>query len=113
MGVTATVRVDVSGIPRKVRRICPSRKVGQFAAEDARRLMERFVPFRDGQLRASAIVSPFLVTYTAPYAHYQWEGVAKGGGRLYHPTPGTMSHWERYIDKAQLARDVADFVRMM
>ena len=53
------------------------------------------------------------MTYTAPYAHYQWEGVAKGGGRLYHPTPGTMSHWERYIDKAQLARDVTDFVRMM
>ena len=84
MGVTATVRVNVSGIPRKVRRICTSRRVGQFAAEDARRLMARFVPFRDGPLRASAIVSP-----------------------------GTMSHWERYIDKAQLARDITDFVRMI
>lgn len=113
MGVKVSVKVDVSGIPRKVRRICTNRRVGQFAAEDARRLMERLVPFRDGPLRASAVVSPFLVTYTAPYAHYQWEGVSKGGGGLNRTTPGTMSHWEEYIDKAQLASDITDFVRMM
>lgn len=110
MGVSVTVSVDVSGVPARVRRICSNRQIGLFAASEAERLMKRYVPFREGILRASAIVSPFLVTYNTPYARIMWTGKMRGRSISYR-TPGTVSHWERYIDKGALARSITEYMR--
>lgn len=111
MGVKATVKVDIGGVPAKVRRICQSRTVGSFAASELERLAKRYVPYREGILRASAIVSPFLVTYATPYARAMWTGIVKGRSITYH-TPGTVSHWERYVDKGALAKSITDYIRV-
>lgn len=109
MAVHATVKVDVLGVPSKIRRICKNRRVGSFAASEVERLAKPYVPFRRGGLRSSAVVSPFLVTYTAPYAHRQWEGI----GITRRTTPGTVSHWEKYISKAALSQSVTQFLKWM
>lgn len=102
-----TFKADMSGVVAKIDRICTNRKVGIFAASEAARLMEQFVPRLYGTLRTSAVVSPFLVTYTMPYAHYQWEGVSESGVELHYTTPLTQSHWEEAVDKGALARSIA------
>lgn len=109
MGVNAKVTVNVAGVPPKIRRICKNRAVGSYAASEVERLAKRYVPFRRGALRSSAVVSPFLVTYTAPYAMRQWRGI----GITRRTTPGTVSRWEQYIDKASLAKNVTQFLKWM
>lgn len=111
MGVKVSVKVDADGVLRKVRRIVTDRRVGQFAADDAARLMEQYVPFRVGALRGSAVTSPFMIEYTAPYAHKQWDGEGIDDDR--RTTPGTVSHWEEYVDEDELASDVTEYIRTL
>lgn len=53
----------------------------------------RYVPFRDGALRASALSASQpregLMTWSAPYARRQW------AVPMHHTTPGTTDHWEQ------------------
>lgn len=106
MGVTATVKVDMSGVPVKIRRIKKNQRLGRFAASELDRLCKPYVPFRTGQLRSSVKLEPWAVTWYAPYAHRQWEGI----GITNRTTPGTVSHWERYINKRELADSLTQFL---
>lgn len=113
MGFKATVKVDMSGAKAKIRSICSNPEVGRFAATDVKRLANQYVPMMDSILRKSVVISPFLLTYTAPYAHYQWEGVSRSGKKLNYRTSGTTSHWTDNIDKGELARDITEFLRRL
>lgn len=100
-------KVDMSGAKDKISAICSNPKVGQFAAETTRRLVEPYVPRLEGVLRSSAVVSPWLITYTAPYAHYQWEG--RNIGR--RTTPMTVSHWEECAPVDEIAIDITEYLK--
>lgn len=106
-------RVNMDGVRKKLQAICSNPKVGEFAASDVARLAEQYVPMMDSILRKSVVISPFLLTYTTPYAHYQWDGVSKSGRPLNYRTPGTTSHWTDDIDKGELARDITEFLRRL
>lgn len=67
-------KADMSGAEAKIGRICTNRQFGQFLASTAERGMNPYVPWRSGFLAGSAVVSPFKVTYTAPYATYPYHG---------------------------------------
>lgn len=97
----ATVKVDMSGVPKKVSRLKKNTMLGKFMANEAMKGMNRYVPMRDGPLRDSADASvPFVVSYNTPYAHYIWEGVSKTGKSLSFTEPGAVSHWEEHYAKA-------------
>lgn len=109
-------KVDMSGAKAKIRAICTDDEVGQYAAEDVARLATQYVPMYKGILRGSVEAEPFLVTWSMPYAHYQWAGISKSGRDLNYsksPNPNATSHWEQHIDKDELARDITEFLRRL
>lgn len=109
----ASFKVDMGGAKDKIRAICSNPKVGSTAASEVERLAKPYVPFAEGSLRGSAVVSPFLVTYTTPYAHYQWAGERMDGTHVIRrrTTPNTVSHWEKFVNKDELARNLTDYLK--
>lgn len=101
---------DMSGAVLKVRKICTNKQVGEFAASEAERLMKPRVPYLEGSLVSSATVKPFEVTYTMPYAHYQWNGISKYGMKLRYSKPSATSHWEEKVNKSSLASAITGFI---
>ena len=101
--------VDMSGAVSKIRSICSNQSVGVAAATSAQRHMEQYVPRLTGQLRTSAKITPFHVTYNTPYAHYQWEGK----NISHRTTPGTTSHWEEQANKTDIAKDITAAIKRM
>ena len=99
------VGVDIGGEP-EVRRVLRSPAFGTFAATEASRLMQRFVPFRDGALRASAHPEPFAVTYSTPYARRMYYG-----RNLRFRTPGTGAEWDQRIAVDALAASLGAYLR--
>lgn len=107
-----TVTANLSGIPAKISEIATNKALGQAAANQMKVLMEPYVPFDTGQLNGSAEVTPFAVTYTAPYAIYPYEGrrVSKYT-REYHDR--AQSHWDKGMDKAELAQFIENYIKGM
>lgn len=104
--VKFTVKADMAGVPRAVSRVTENPQLGMFAATEAARLMQQFVPERDRVLINSTRFSPFEVTYTAPYAAYQFYG--RG---LRHSKPSAKSHWHEDVDKTALAAALQGYVK--
>lgn len=100
------VKVDMSGVGAKLHEICTNQRLGRFAASTAAHDMERYVPYREGALRSSAVVEPFKVRYNAPYAKYQYNGRFKE-----YTTPGTGSKWDERINVGDLARAITAWIR--
>lgn len=98
-------KVDVSGVVKKVQRIKNDDAIGTFAASEAARLMQPYVPEREGILKI-ATARPWKVVYTVPYAAYQYYGT-----RFHHPKPTATSHWDKELDKGALARIVEAYIK--
>ena len=89
--------------------------------------MDKYVPYRDGNLRKNLDMSdPTKIVYESPYAHYQYEGVLyvmnNGKGAYYSPdygywskkpkyktdtplhyeTAGTGDHWDERMKSAEM-----------
>lgn len=104
--------VDMSGAKAKIQTIVTNERLGQFAANEAANLMEQYVPQREGILRSSVVNTPFKVTYTAPYAVYQFYG----RGMTNYTTPGTGSRWDKKLQSSRigdLARSLTAFIKGM
>ena len=52
-----------------------------YLASEVKRLCDPYVPFQNGPLKNTAVVDPdgSAVTYTQPYAHYQYYGEVMAG----------------------------------
>ena len=97
--------------------------------------MDKYVPYRDGNLRKNVDLSdPTKIVYNSSYAHYQYEGVLyvmdNGKGAYYSPsygfwsdkgkqktrtstllnyhTAGTGDHWDERMKSAEMDNLVAD-----
>lgn len=99
------VKVDVSGIQSKLRRITTDSSTGLFAASEAARLMQPYVPEREGILKI-ATARPWKVMYTVPYAAYQYYGSG-----FHHSKPTAVSHWDRELNKDALARVIQAYIK--
>lgn len=106
-------KADMSGVKSKIDAICTNSRVGRFAASEVMRKAERYVPYRDGNLRASAIVEPFRITYIAPYAHRQWLGVINGTRISNYTTPGTYPRWTDYVNRTEISQEVTNYIRSL
>lgn len=97
---TINVKVDMSGVASKIRKICTNKQLGMVMAEAGAEIMNnKYVPKRSTALRLSYVVKPFNITWNTPYAHRHWSGFGDGN----RTTPGTRSHWEQ-------PKDVAEFI---
>lgn len=100
--------VDVRGIVQAVSNLKKNNAAGLFAANEARRLMEPFVPRREGIL-ADARTEPWKVIYDEPYARKQYKDHS-----LNHPKPPNIKgrpEWDKAIDKDQLSRALTSFLK--
>lgn len=107
------ISVDVSGVGPKVNRIKGNSELGTFAASEASRLMDKYVPFRSGALAASAVVKPWAVLYMAPYAPYVYDGRNMTFSKQFHPL--ARSHWEEPVnnDTTELAAKITARIEAM
>ena len=107
------ISVDVSGVGPKVNRIKGSSELGIFAASEASRLMDKYVPFRSGALAASATVKPWAVLYVAPYAPYVYDGRNMTFSKQGHPA--ARSKWDEPLrnDPSPLAAKITQRIEAM
>ena len=102
--------------------------------------MDKYVPYRDGNLRKNVDLSnPRQIVYESPYAHYQYEGVLyvmdNGKGAYYSPnygfwskpdvrkirtstplnyhTAGTGDHWDERMKSAEMDSLVSDLQKFV
>lgn len=86
--------------------------LGQFLANEAAKGMSPYVPFREGYLDASAIPTPFLVTYDKKYARRLFEGEGMRISKERHPN--ATAHWNKAYASAhgqELARAAQDYLK--
>lgn len=112
--------------------IQPNGPVQRYFQNACYRYMDKYVPYRRGNLRKNVDLSdPNYIVYQSPYAHYMYEGktmvdaetgsawarrgtrkVYDGGDITYH-TAGTGPHWDKRMVSAEmndLVNEVQDFV---
>lgn len=115
MSIKATVKsVNTNRVSTKINKIKSNSSLGMFAALEAARLMQPYVPEREGILKGSVLMSePWVVVYSTPYAAYQYYGVSKSGGGLRYSKPTARSHWEQGINKGDLARSLTAYIKRL
>lgn len=107
------VRVNMDGVPKKLRAICNDPRAGSAASIETARLMDKYVPMRTGALAGSADAStPFLVKYSMPYAKRMYYGDGFNFSKEMHPN--ARSHWEKGLDGSDmetLARKISEAIK--
>ncbi len=107
-------------------------RVQQYAVKRAKDYMDKYVPYRDGFLRANVELGKNYVKYNSPYAHYMYRGLAyvdsetgsayakagntkvPSGKALNYHTPGTGSHWDKRMMSAegkQFIKEIEEYVK--
>lgn len=114
MKLKANVKVDMGNVPSKVRKVATSKPLGTFLATEAQKGMDKYVPKRTGALAGSATITPFHVTYNAPYATYPYHG--RGMTFSLDKNPNATSFWDRayaIADGQKLGEAGTRFVRSL
>ncbi len=112
MGVK--VKVDISGVQKKVDRICRHDGLGIYAAEALAKLMTPYVPMDTGTLSQSYTTEPRKVIYNQPYAHRLYEGEGFSFSKEKHPL--ATAHWDEAAKVAkgkQFADEITKYIRRM
>ena len=92
-------------------------EVRRYIAENVRGRCDRRVPMDTGFLKNSAVISEDgrTITYTAPYARYQYMGISEKGAPLsYNGAPMRGSYWVQRMaaDEApDITADTERFIR--
>lgn len=105
MKVNVKVDVDTAKIMR-ARGLGGDHRAQIYLAEEVKRLSDPYVPMQQGLLKNQAVVASdgSTLTYTQPYAHYQYYGEAMAGrapkqytGKplTYHGAPMRGKQWDK------------------
>lgn len=99
--INAEIHVDFSGIEKKV---SPENfKRGQVAFLSQALLdMEKYVPMRDGDLRASGHTTDDSLVWTGVYARAQFYGTNGYVAFRKYTTPGTGKRWDKRVTPSQV-----------
>lgn len=93
----STVKLKPVGVIKARLGIEPGGAVQKYFCNECYRFMDKYVPYRDGNLKrnVSLATDGTSITYLSPYAHYQYEGklyvMDNGKGAYYSPTYGFWS----------------------
>lgn len=120
---TSTIKIDLG--------IDPNGPVQKFMTHTCRIHMDKYVPYRTGDLRDYVDEGADYVEYKMPYAHYMYEGIlyvdpetgsswAKKGAtkiptskQLHYNTPGTGHYWDELMmsaEKHQVISEIQDYI---
>ena len=117
----------------------PNGRVQKFFTNTCYKHMDKYVPYREGNLRTIVDVKPDSITYESPYAQYQYYGkkmvMSNGKSAYYSPdygfwskkgekktltdedlvyhTPGTGSYWDKKMVSAEMqdvVKEVQDYI---
>lgn len=92
--VGITIKLDMPQIFNKVQ----NDEFGLFLAQEWKRLIEPYTPYRDGHLAENVECKPFEIIYKSLYARYMYEGfvyvdpIYKKGG---FTSDGGITFWSR------------------
>lgn len=107
-------------------------RVQQYAVKRAKDYMDKYVPYRDGFLRANVEIGKDYILYKSPYAHYMYRGLVyvdsetgsayaklgstkvPSGEILNYHTPGTGSYWDKRMMSAegkQFIKEIEEYVK--
>ena len=101
------VKVDINTARiMKQRGLGGDHRAQVFLASEVKRLSDKYVPMQQGLLKNRAVVASdgSTLTYTQPYAHYQYYGEVMAGrapkkytGKelTYHGAPMRGPHWDK------------------
>jgi hypothetical protein len=103
--VKITIDIDTAEIMKK-RGLGGDHRAQVFLASEVKRLSDKYVPMQQGILKNRAVVASdgSTLTYTQPYAHYQYYGEVMEGrapkkyaGRelTYHGGPMRGPRWDK------------------
>lgn len=128
--ITTDIKFDRSAFDGKLKDLLTNDQTMLQIHNEFARMMQPYVPFEPGE-NASVTVSPKCVTYSAPYAHYHYEGLVYGpnvpiiedgiivgwfspikpkhptGAKLVFKKPQASDHW----DKAMMADKREEFIK--
>ena len=110
------VKVDLSGVQKKLDSIANNREVGLFLATTCARYMDQYVPFRTGTLSKQVVTTiPHQVTYETDYAKRVYE--AKGITiHTENGHPNATDHWDQAMlvsHENQIAKEVTRFIERL
>lgn len=91
----------------------PNGRVQKYFTNTCYRYMDKYVPYREGNLRTIVDVQDDVIIYESPYAKYQYYGVSKTGKPLEYRTAGTGNYWDRKMVSAEIkdvVKEVQDFI---
>lgn len=105
MKVTVKVDVDTAKIMR-ARGLGGDNRAQVYLASEVKRLSDPYVPMQQGLLKNMAVVASdgSTLTYTQPYAHYQYYGEVMAGRApkqytgaplTYHGAPMRGKQWDK------------------
>lgn len=109
-------------------------RVQKYFNDRCRIHMDKYVPYRDGNLRlnVSQATDGSYITYHSPYAHYQYEGIlyvdpetgsswarkdttkVPTSTPLTYHTPGTGHHWDKRmwsVEGDTIIKELQDYIR--
>lgn len=104
------VTANTSGVSKKVGKWSKDSGLGNFAAMTLARMMRPFIPERDSILINTYNVSPWKLSYTAPYARPMYYGVVKGTPVRYHKATAAPK-WDTHVNKADYAKQLEDYIK--
>lgn len=132
MGFKITTKINSSSKIIKDHGLDGNGRVQRYIRDEADRLMNPYIPFRDGGLRRNKTYpNNHSIKYTSPYSHYQYQGksmLTKNGSSwaklgekkeytgksLKYHTSGTGPKWDRMMIQRrgkELERDVQNFIK--
>lgn len=105
MAHAKVLSINMTGATTKVKRLKNNSGLGRFAAMEAGRLMNKYVPKLNGFLREYQ-VRPWAVLYTVPYAAYQYYGEG-----FHHSQPFATAHWDKNLRAEILAEALTKYLK--
>ena len=91
----------------------PNGRVQKFFTNTCYKHMDKYVPYREGDLRTIVDIQPDSITYESPYAQYECRGISKSGKPLNCRSPGTGSYWDKKMVSAEIqdvVKEVQDYM---
>lgn len=109
------VTTDMSGVAKKIDKICTNREVGIFLATTCARYMDQYLPFRTGNLSKHDRIDEFQVTYETDYAKkvYEADGITI---HTENGHPNATDHWDKAMlvsHENQIAKEVTKFIEKL
>lgn len=95
-----------------INRIVNNKDVGLFTAETCARYMNPYVPMDTGMLSQNYITEPWKVTYTQPYARYQFLGTEFNHNLEHHPL--ATARWDQATQASksmEIAMEIEEYIR--